>query len=106
MKKFIIIYTTTPSKREAKNIAKILVKERLAACCNIFKVDSIFRWQGKIEKTSEYGIFIKTKKQLFKKIEKKIRKFHSYSVPCIVSFSIESGFKKFLHWIEDSTNSC
>lgn len=103
MKKFIIVYTTTSTKKEAEKIAKILIKEKLAACCNIFKIDSIFWWQGKIEKTKEYGIFIKTKKTIFKKIEEKIKEFHSYSLPCIISFPIEVGFKNFLNWIEKST---
>lgn len=105
MKKIIIIYTTTKNKKEAKKIAKILIEKKLAACCNIFKIYSLFSWQGKIEETNEWAIFIKTKRNLFKKIEKTIKRYHSYSLPCIVSFAIEDGFKKFLKWIFDSTNS-
>lgn len=103
MRKFILVYTTCPNQKEAKKIALILIKEKLAACCNIFKIDSIFRWRGKIEKTKEYGIFIKTKRNLFKKVEKRIKEIHSYSIPCIISFPIESGLKSFLSWIERST---
>lgn len=103
MKKFILVYTTCSTQKEAKKIAQILIKEKLAACCNIFKIDSIFRWQGKIEKGKEYGIFVKTKRNLFKKVKKRIKEIHSYSIPCIISFSIESGLKSFLSWIERST---
>lgn len=103
MKKFIIVYTTSPTKDKAEKITKILVKEKLAACCNIFKVDSIFRWQGKIEKSKEYGIFIKTKGSLFKKVKRRIKEIHPYSVPCIVSLPVENGYKKFLEWIDEST---
>lgn len=103
MKDFIIIYTTTPTKKEAKKIAQILVKEKLAACCNIFKIESIFRWKGKIEKIGEFGIFIKTKKNLYKKVEKRIKEIHSYSICCVISFPINFGSEKFLKWIEEST---
>jgi periplasmic divalent cation tolerance protein len=103
MKKFSFVYITVPNKKEAKKIAEILVSEKLAACCNIFKIDSIYWWQGKIEKSGEYGIFAKTKKSLVEKIIKRVKEIHSYSVPCIISFEIEKGSKDFLNWIEKST---
>ncbi len=103
MKKFSFVYITAPTKKEAKRIAKTLVSERLAACCNIFKIESLYWWKGKIEKSGEYGIFVKTKKSLVEKIIKRVKGFHSYSVPCIISFGIEKGNKDFLNWIEEST---
>jgi len=103
MKKFNFVYITAPTKKEAKRIADVLVSEKLAACCNIFKMDSVYWWKGKIEKTGEYGIFAKTKKSLVEKIIKRVKEIHSYSVACIISFDIEKGNKDFLNWIEKST---
>jgi len=103
MTKFSLVYITAPNEKEAKRIADVLVSEKLAACCNIFKIDSIYWWRGKIEKTGEYGIFVKTKKSLVEKIIKRVKEIHSYSVPCIISFNIEKGSKDFLNWIEKST---
>jgi periplasmic divalent cation tolerance protein len=103
MKKFNFVYITAPTKKEAKRIANVLVSEKLAACCNIFKMDSVYWWKGKIEKTGEYGIFAKTKKSLVEKIIKRVKEIHSYSVSCIISFEIEKGSKDFLNWIEKST---
>jgi periplasmic divalent cation tolerance protein len=103
MKKYSFVYITTGTKKEAKKIAKVLISEKLVACCNIFKIDSVYWWQGKIEKAGEYGIFAKTKKSLVGKIIKRVKEIHSYSVPCIISFDIEKGNKDFLNWIEKST---
>jgi periplasmic divalent cation tolerance protein len=103
MKKFSFVYTTAPNKKEAKKIADVLVSEKLAACCNIFKIDSVYWWQGKIEKSGEYGIFVKTKKNLVEKIIKRVKEIHSYSVPCVISFEIKKSNKDFLNWIEKST---
>lgn len=103
MKKFIIVYTTTKNKKEAEKIAETLVKEKMVACVNVFKIDSIYSWQGKIEKNREYAMFLKTKKGLFEKIKKRIKKIHSYSLPCLISFSIEKGDKDYLKWVEKST---
>jgi len=103
MKKYSFVYITTGTKKEAKRIAEVLVSEKLAACGNIFKIDSVYWWKGKIEKTGEYGIFAKTKKSLVETIIKRVKEIHSYSVPCVISFDIEKGNKDFLNWIEKST---
>lgn len=105
MEKFIIVYTTTKNKKEAQKIAKLLIKEKLAACCNIFKIESYFVWEKKLEKTKEWAIFIKTKNSLFEKVKNKIKEIHSYSLPCIISFLIEKGEKSFLQWIKESTKT-
>jgi len=103
MKGFSLIYTTVSNKKEAKRISQILIKEKLAGCCNIFKIDSFYWWQGRVKENGEYGIFAKTKKSLTKRIIKKIKENHSYSVPCILSFDIKNGNKDFLNWIKKST---
>jgi periplasmic divalent cation tolerance protein len=103
MKKFSFVYITAPTKKEAKKIVEVLVSEKLAACGNIFKIDSIYWGEGKIERAGEYGIFVKTKKSLVDKIIKRTKEIHSYSVPCVISFDIEKGNKDFLNWIEKST---
>ena len=102
MKQFSFVYITAPTKSEAKKIVEVLVSEKLAACGNIFKIDSIYWWKGKIERGGEYGIFLKTKSNLVEKIIKRVKEIHSYSVPCVVSFEIEKGNNDYLRWIEDS----
>mgnify|MGYP001087344204 CR=1 FL=1 len=99
-KNFVFVYITASTKKEAKEIAKILISEKLAACCNIFKVDSFFWWKNKILSTKEFGMFVKTKNFLIEKIIKRVKKIHSYSLPCIVSFGIQKGNKGFLNWVE------
>jgi periplasmic divalent cation tolerance protein len=103
MKRFSFVYITASNEKEAKRIADVLVFEKLAACCNIFKIDSVYWWEGKIERSEEYGIFAKTKKSLVEKIIKRVKEIHSYSVPCVVSFDVCKGNKDFLKWIEKST---
>ncbi len=66
----IFIYSTFPSKNEAKKIGEGLVRKKLAACCNIFPIDSIYSWRGKVVKDKAFAAIIKTKKENFKKVEK------------------------------------
>ncbi len=102
-KKFIVIYTTFPNQKTAKKIINGLLKQKLIACGNIFKIDSIYTWKKKIEKAKEYGVFIKTKKANYKLIESYIKDNHPYKVPEIVYWGIDNGLLLYLNWIEDET---
>ncbi|MEM5868888.1 MAG: divalent-cation tolerance protein CutA [Candidatus Aenigmatarchaeota archaeon] len=100
MGKYKIIYSTVEKKKDAKRIAKILIKERIAACVNIFKINSIYRWKGKSIEGEEYALIIKTKNSLVNKVMKRIKELHPYEIPCIICFNIEKGYDKFLNWID------
>jgi periplasmic divalent cation tolerance protein len=101
---FSIIYITAGDMPEARKIGRILVEERLAACANIFPITSIFRWKGKIDEASEFGIIVKTRTDKVKDIEKRVKEIHSYKVPCVVSFRIDDGSLDYLEWIKDSVS--
>lgn len=105
MTKFTIIYITIDKRELAIKIAKLLVKEKLAACVNIFPIESLYSWRGKIERTREFGMFVKTKKELFKKLTERLTRIHPYEIPCIIELPIQRGYKKFLNWIEKTTKN-
>ena len=84
-KKFIVVYTTFPNLRSAKKLVNLLIENKLIACGNIFKLFSIYRWKGKIERAGEYGVFIKTTKANYEKLEKLIKLYHPYEIPEIIS---------------------
>jgi len=96
----ILIYIVCKNKREAKKIGLSLVKKRLAACCNIFPIESIYWWQNKIVQDREVVLITKTLKKNFKKIEKEVKILHSYRVPCILEIPIKEGSFEYLNWLE------
>jgi periplasmic divalent cation tolerance protein len=102
-KKYIVVYTTFPNLRVAKKIISGLVKAKLAACGNIFKLYSIYRWQGKIEKSPEYAALIKTKQSKYRAVERYIKDNHPYDVPEVIAWNIDKGQKDYLLWIDNST---
>lgn len=101
--KYCIVYVTFPKKQVAKDIAKILIREKLIACANIFKIDSLYTWKGKLEEDSEYITFLKTRKDLYTKIEKRILELHPYECPEIIQIPINRGYEGYLRWIENET---
>lgn len=100
----ILIYSIFPNKEEAKKIGKNLVKKKLAGCVNIFPVDSIYFWEGKIVGDKEVAMIIKTKRGNFKKIERFILKNHSYDIPCIIEIPIGRVTSKYLKWLKKYAN--
>ena len=102
-KKYLLICTTFPNLRSAKKLVGGLVKAKIAACGNIFKISSIYRWQGKIEQSTEYGVFIKTKRTKYRAVERYIKENHPYQVPEIIGWDIEKGLDAYLDWIDTET---
>ena len=98
----IVIFITAPNKKEAQKIASGLVKNKLAPCVNIVdKIESVFFWNGKINRAKEVLLIVKSRKDKFKKIVKFVKANHSYQVPEIISLSITSGLASYLRWIND-----
>ena len=104
MSNYKLLYITCGSKNEAVNLGKLIVKNKLAACTNIFSnINSIFNWNNKISQSKETILVGKTQKKNITKIIKLIESRHSYDCPCILFFDIEKGNKKFLSWIRKNS---
>lgn len=99
MTDFIVVYVTVASSEEGQRIARALVEERLAACVNLVKgVESIYRWQGKVEQSQEELLVIKSKQELFSRLRDRVKALHSYTVPEIVALPVLEGGKEYLQW--------
>lgn len=97
---YTFIYITASSKEEAEKIAKALLDKKLAACVNIFPIKSFFWWQNEIQSAEEYAMIVKTRSEKFSELRDFVKSIHSYTVPCICSFSVERGLREFLDWID------
>jgi len=100
----IVVLVTCGSEEDALKIAHSLVEEHLAACATIVSpVRSIYRWEGKIWDEKEWLLIIKTQKERFKELEKKVKSLHSYSVPEIIGLPIVEGSAPYLKWVKEMT---
>lgn len=99
----IVITTTSNNKKELEGIARRLVDERLAACCQIVgPIDSIYRWKNQIESEREWMCFIKTHDSLYDAVEIAIREQHHYDEPEIIATQIVRGSQDYLRWMDES----
>lgn len=104
-KKIKLVYVTASSADEADKLATLLLEENLIACANILGTSrAIYRWEGQLMKENEVVSIFKTSSKSIKKLLVRISELHSYECPSVVVFSVDDGNKKFLDWIEHSTN--
>ena len=92
--------TTCSSLEEARHIASGLIERRLAACVNIVpQVESIYRWKGEVETSTEVMLVIKTTAEAFDRLRAALTQLHSYEVPECVEIPITDGSAAYLEWI-------
>ena len=101
MNKVLVLITTEPNKKEAKKIAKLILKKKLAACVSLKYIYSIYEWEGKIEKVNEVEITIKSKPKLKNSLIAFLQKITKYDVPQIIFRKFKSE-KKYENWVRKS----
>jgi periplasmic divalent cation tolerance protein len=101
----VVVVTTVGDEEQALTIARELVARRQAACVNVIPgMRSVYRWQGKICRDTEYLLLVKTLADEYVDVAATIRELHSYELPEILSFAVAEGDAGFLAWIRDSVD--
>jgi uncharacterized protein involved in tolerance to divalent cations/ADP-ribose pyrophosphatase YjhB (NUDIX family) len=105
MRDFIVVYVTTGSPAESDRISRALVEERLAACVNrSAPIQSVHRWRGKVEQSQEELLIIKTRRELFSALDRRVRELHSYEVPEIIALPVLEGSAEYLRWLREQVS--
>ena len=98
----IVVLMTAPTREEAIRLAEMLVGAHLAGCVQIrAEMESVYRWQGKIERQPEILLIAKTTRSKFDELEREVRALHSYETPEIVALPIIAGSAPYLHWLTE-----
>lgn len=103
--KYHVVLVTCANPLQAKLIARSVVEKRLAACVNILRspVESHYRWNGKVEKTRELLLLIKTTARRLGALEREVKRLHSYEVPEFLVLPASGGSKAYLDWLDENT---
>lgn len=99
----IIVITSCGTPDEADRIATALVEERLAACTQVMPAQSVYRWEGRIERSGEWIVHAKTRDKLAAAVEARIAELHSYDLPEIIRLKVDGGSSAYLNWVEAET---
>jgi periplasmic divalent cation tolerance protein len=99
----IAVLMTAANGEEAARLADMLVGAHLAACVQILpEMESVYRWQGRIERQAEVLLIAKTTKAKFDELEREVRALHSYETPEIVAVPLVAGSMPYLEWLSAS----
>jgi periplasmic divalent cation tolerance protein len=105
MTEFIVVMITSPEREEARAIARALLEKRQAACVGIYpQGESLFRWEGKIDRAEEFLLIAKTGKELLEPLVETVKSLHGYEVPEIVALPIAGGSKEYLDWLDSEVS--
>ena len=103
--KIIILLSTFSSIDEANKISKLAIESKIAACANIFPINSMYSLHEKIENNDEYLVIYKTTDKKIKQLRQFLEENHSYEIPEIIDFELNHTNSKYLDWIIQSTQS-
>jgi periplasmic divalent cation tolerance protein len=103
--KHVSVYVTCPDNDTARRIARALLDRRLVACANIFPVESLYRWEGRVEEARESAMLMKTRAALVPDVVAAVRELHPYEVPCAVGVQLGEGMPEYYAWVDEETSS-
>jgi periplasmic divalent cation tolerance protein len=98
---FRIALVTAPDLKTARRLARAALDAGLIACANLLpRVESHYRWHGKIERASEVLLILKTTMKCLTKLEKLIIKNHPYDTPEFIVIDLHGGNRRYLDWLQ------
>jgi periplasmic divalent cation tolerance protein len=101
---YVVVLTTMPADADVASFARSLVTERLAACVNLLPaMESVYRWEGNVERETERQIVIKTSRDRILALWDRVRELHPYEVPEFLVLPIIDGNDAYLRWVGEST---
>jgi periplasmic divalent cation tolerance protein len=101
--KFKLVLVTAPDLKTARKLARAALGKRLIACANLVpKIESHYRWRGKIEHGAEVLLILKTTAGRLAALEKLVLELHPYDTPEFVVLSLNDGNRRYLNWLESS----
>jgi len=93
------VATTVGSEADARDMAHALVNQRLAACAQIERIESVYRWEGAVQQDAEWRIVFKTQRMLYPQVEQAIRALHRYTLPAIHAVAVEAASADYAAWV-------
>ena len=102
-KTFSLVFVTAPDLKTARRLAQAALRARLIACANLIpRVESHYRWQGKIERSAEVLLLMKTTTARLARLEKLIVAEHPYDTPEFIVVPLSGGNQRYLDWLSQS----
>jgi periplasmic divalent cation tolerance protein len=100
---YIAVITTLPDEKRAREMARGVVEARLAGCVQIDRIESTYRWKGNVENEPEWRLMIKTRAELYSKLEEYLLSHHTYEVPEVIALPLTNLSAAYGSWLDEVT---
>lgn len=95
-----LVFCIFPDSASARQIGTVLIERQLAACVNLITtVESIYRWQGRVETAGEVLAVFKTSAEGFSRLEQLLSELHPYEVPEIIAIKPAAVSENYASWV-------
>lgn len=99
----LLVYVTHQDEIEAKKMVMHLLEKRLIACANLFPIESMYWWKGKVENAKEVVSLLKTTPENWTALKQEIEATHPYEAPCIIRVEGEAANAAYAQWLAEET---
>lgn len=101
-----LVYVAVPDAQTGRQIGRVVVERRLAACANLVpRIESIYWWDGQVTEDAEALLFLKTRSELVDKLMTVVRELHPYEVPAVSALPLASVDRPYLEWLFAETEA-
>ena len=95
-----VVFVTVPDVDKGCAMARRVVGEKLAACCNVIPgLTSVYRWDGELQEDSEALLVFKTTEAALSALERRVMELHPYEVPEFLALPVTDGHGPYLRWV-------
>jgi periplasmic divalent cation tolerance protein len=99
----ILVLSTWPAGSDPAPFASALVEAGVAACVNLLpEMESIYRWEGRVEQARERQVVIKTLAGRLEPLRQQMAQRHPYQVPELLVIEVAGGGEAYLRWVRES----
>lgn len=101
--KLVAVCTTVGQADDARRIATAAVEQGLAACVHIDAIESVYRWQGRVQHETEQRLMLKTTEAAAPALRELVRQMHPYELPALYSFEVAEAQPDYATWVMEQT---
>lgn len=97
---YLAVVTTVATQDDARQLARSMVEQKLAACAQISAIESFYPWDGALQQATEWRIVFKTRSGLYQHLEDALKAAHPYELPAVVAVKLDHVSLDYGGWID------
>ncbi|WP_380284464.1 divalent-cation tolerance protein CutA [Kitasatospora purpeofusca] len=99
----LVMTTTHDDEAKARTLAADVVRARLAACAQVYRIQSVYWWEGEVQDAAEWRIDFKTRTELAAALTDFVNERHDYDTPEVIAVPVVAGSPAYLDWVRAET---